>query len=321
MRGVEAMGQTKSARKAGMSPERLERIGDFLESAYVAPGKIAGCQVRIARRGHLAYRRSLGSMGPRTRQGDGRRRGDAHLLDDQADRLGGADDAVGAWSVPARRPDRQGVPRVRRPEGVDGGRGRRDAHRARAEPGHLPPGAQPHRGLHLRRTVGAGRGARLRRSGGRGVQGAAHPSRSGGGPGGVHGQARPGAAEVPARREVDVLPSDRRGGRPGRAPLRPQARRVPAGGDLRPARHDRHRLLRARASAGALRRLLLARGGQGAEACRRCGEEPVPASARVPIRRRRTGLDPGGLRPASARCCGAAECSRASASSARAPWT
>ena len=56
------MGQAKAARKAGMHAERLERIGEFLETAYIAKDKIAGCQVLVARRGHVAYRKSLGSM-------------------------------------------------------------------------------------------------------------------------------------------------------------------------------------------------------------------------------------------------------------------
>ena len=56
------MGHAKAARKAGMSPERLARIGDFLDQAYVTPGKIAGCQVRVARRGHVAYEKTLGLM-------------------------------------------------------------------------------------------------------------------------------------------------------------------------------------------------------------------------------------------------------------------
>ena len=47
-------------KKAGMNGARLERIGEFLERAYVGPGKIAGCQVLVARHGHLAYRRCLG---------------------------------------------------------------------------------------------------------------------------------------------------------------------------------------------------------------------------------------------------------------------
>ena len=46
----------------GLSVARLERITDHLERSYIAPGKIAGCQVAVARRGHLAYFRSLGAM-------------------------------------------------------------------------------------------------------------------------------------------------------------------------------------------------------------------------------------------------------------------
>ena len=46
----------------GLSTARLERITDHLERNYIAPGKIAGCQVAVARHGHLAYFRSLGQM-------------------------------------------------------------------------------------------------------------------------------------------------------------------------------------------------------------------------------------------------------------------
>src|SRR6266481_5972166 len=46
----------------GLSTARLERITDHLERNYIANGKIAGCQVAVARRGHLAYFRSLGQM-------------------------------------------------------------------------------------------------------------------------------------------------------------------------------------------------------------------------------------------------------------------
>src|SRR5580692_8509843 len=46
----------------GLSTARLERISDHLERSYVGPGKIAGCQVAVARHGHLAYFRSLGAM-------------------------------------------------------------------------------------------------------------------------------------------------------------------------------------------------------------------------------------------------------------------
>jgi CubicO group peptidase (beta-lactamase class C family) len=47
---------------AGMSESRLERITAHFEGKYVAPGKLAGCQITVVRGGHLAYQRSLGLM-------------------------------------------------------------------------------------------------------------------------------------------------------------------------------------------------------------------------------------------------------------------
>ena len=49
-------------RNTGLSTARLERITEHLERNYIGPGKIAGCQVAVARHGHLAYFRSLGQM-------------------------------------------------------------------------------------------------------------------------------------------------------------------------------------------------------------------------------------------------------------------
>jgi CubicO group peptidase (beta-lactamase class C family) len=45
---------------AGMDPERLSRIDEHLRRRYVEPGKIAGCQVAVLRRGSLAHFSSLG---------------------------------------------------------------------------------------------------------------------------------------------------------------------------------------------------------------------------------------------------------------------
>jgi CubicO group peptidase (beta-lactamase class C family) len=47
---------------AGFAPERLERITAHLERNYIEPGKIAGCQALVSRRGQVAYSRSLGFM-------------------------------------------------------------------------------------------------------------------------------------------------------------------------------------------------------------------------------------------------------------------
>jgi CubicO group peptidase (beta-lactamase class C family) len=44
----------------GLDPDRLARIDDHLLHAYVEPGKIAGCQVVVARHGTLAHASSLG---------------------------------------------------------------------------------------------------------------------------------------------------------------------------------------------------------------------------------------------------------------------
>lgn len=47
---------------AGLSVSRLERIAGLIDGGYVAPGKVAGAQVLVARRGQVAYRRSFGLM-------------------------------------------------------------------------------------------------------------------------------------------------------------------------------------------------------------------------------------------------------------------
>src|SRR5688572_6093174 len=47
---------------AGLDEGRLERITQHFEDRYIAPGKISGCQVTVARRGHVGYFRSFGSM-------------------------------------------------------------------------------------------------------------------------------------------------------------------------------------------------------------------------------------------------------------------
>jgi CubicO group peptidase (beta-lactamase class C family) len=51
-----------SVSRAGFAPGRLERVGEHLNRAYVDNGKIAGCQVAVTRRGHLAYFKSVGQM-------------------------------------------------------------------------------------------------------------------------------------------------------------------------------------------------------------------------------------------------------------------
>jgi len=51
-----------AAENAGFAAGRLERITEHLQRSYIEPGKIAGCQVLVARHGQVAYFRSLGEM-------------------------------------------------------------------------------------------------------------------------------------------------------------------------------------------------------------------------------------------------------------------
>ncbi|MCP9626398.1 beta-lactamase family protein [Rhodopseudomonas palustris] len=51
---------TGSAASAGFSETALRRIDDHLQRVYVGPGKLAGTQTLVYRRGQIAYRSSLG---------------------------------------------------------------------------------------------------------------------------------------------------------------------------------------------------------------------------------------------------------------------
>ena len=46
----------------GLDATRLDRIADHLQRNYIEPQKIAGCQVQVARHGHIAYEKAFGSM-------------------------------------------------------------------------------------------------------------------------------------------------------------------------------------------------------------------------------------------------------------------
>jgi CubicO group peptidase (beta-lactamase class C family) len=52
----------KHERHLGMSASRLDRISELLETSYIEPNKIAGCQALVARRGEVAYSQSFGRM-------------------------------------------------------------------------------------------------------------------------------------------------------------------------------------------------------------------------------------------------------------------
>jgi len=51
-----------SSQWTGLDRDRLERIGDHLQREQVDSGRLAGCQIAVARHGHIAYARSFGLM-------------------------------------------------------------------------------------------------------------------------------------------------------------------------------------------------------------------------------------------------------------------
>ena len=50
------------AQTAGLDAARLERITQHIEENYIIPGKIAGCQVHVSRKGITAYSKNFGLM-------------------------------------------------------------------------------------------------------------------------------------------------------------------------------------------------------------------------------------------------------------------
>ena len=56
------MDLTLNPEAAGFDPARLAHIDDHFRTAYVEPGKIAGYQIAVGRRGHLAHRSTVGTM-------------------------------------------------------------------------------------------------------------------------------------------------------------------------------------------------------------------------------------------------------------------
>jgi CubicO group peptidase (beta-lactamase class C family) len=56
------MQNTIDAKAAGFDAARLERITLHIEEKYINPGKIAGCQIQVSRKGVTAYSRNFGLM-------------------------------------------------------------------------------------------------------------------------------------------------------------------------------------------------------------------------------------------------------------------
>jgi CubicO group peptidase (beta-lactamase class C family) len=56
------MDMTPDPQRAGFDADRMGRIEEHFRAAYVEPGKIAGYQVLVGRRGHVAHRSTVGTM-------------------------------------------------------------------------------------------------------------------------------------------------------------------------------------------------------------------------------------------------------------------
>ena len=273
---------TVKPEEVGLSSPRLARIGEHWQR-YIDAGKLAGTLTLIARRGKVAYCEALGHLEIERRRPVTRRLGLAHLLDDQADHERGADDALRAGALPARRSGAQVHPVV-------------EGSRASSSAATIPSfaTAPPARPMTVRdllsHTSGLTYGFMERTQRGRRVPQA--------------GRGGPRQARLHARRhDATARPSCRWSSRRARAGttrvstdvvghldrghLRAAARRLPRRARLRAAGHARHRLRHPRRPGAALRRQLRAAG-------RRHGCKVIDDPAREPVPRRPSFLSGGG---------------------------
>ena len=208
-----------------MSSERLQRIDRYIQE-YIDTNQIAGAVTLVARRGEVVH---LEAQGLRDREAGAADDARHHLrdgVDDQADRVGRAHDAVRGGALPARRPDLEVAAGVcgshgaaaRLPRGAAGG-GRAAGHRAPRADAHLRP---DHAAGQPRPDAGAARQGDERR------QGPCDAARAR-----PRGGRHPGL--LPPGRPLAVRRLDELRGGAGRGNLRAVARRVPAGADLRAA--------------------------------------------------------------------------------------
>ena len=88
----------------GMSSARLARLDEVMKRRYVDSGYLPGMLTYVWRKGQLVHTGMCGADGHRARQADARGRDLPHLLDEQADHRGRADDAGrGGADRPRRR--------------------------------------------------------------------------------------------------------------------------------------------------------------------------------------------------------------------------
>src|SRR5436309_13875226 len=88
--------------EVGLSSSRLGRINDHLQR-YIDAGKLAGTLTLVARRGKIAYFEPQGHLEIERKRPVTQDAIFRIYSDDEADRERGADDAVGAGTLSARR--------------------------------------------------------------------------------------------------------------------------------------------------------------------------------------------------------------------------
>ena len=266
----------------GLSTTRLQRMSDAFKRE-VDKGTLPGATVLVARRGQIGWFDAIGRQAPHPVRADGAGQHLPHLLDDQADRLHWHHDADRGRPLPAQRPRREIHPGIRRPEGR-----RREQRPARAgaveaaDDGAGP--AAPHFRYHLRphrqRTGAAALSAIAA------AQPQDHQCRT-------CGDGREHAADLPARRGMELQPLHRHPRPHHRSHLRQVARRVPDRAHPGAAADGRDRVPHRRgkcrpAGRGVPDRSLERRQGPALQHAREAGDG---------IRRRRAGVDHDGLCP------------------------
>ena len=96
----------------GLSSERLARMNKAIH-AYVDAGRTPGVVTLIARHGKVVHVDAYGKADLASRPADARRRHLPHVLDDEADHLGGAAHALRGGKTPAHRSAVEVLPGVR----------------------------------------------------------------------------------------------------------------------------------------------------------------------------------------------------------------
>ena len=200
----------------GLSPTRLQRMSDAFKRE-IDKGTLPGATVMVARRGQIGWFDALGRQSPAASAPMAHDTHLPHLLDDQADRLGRHHDAGRGRPFPAQRSRCEIHPGIRRPEGRR--REQRQARTGAAEAADDGPGSVAAHFRHHLRPHRQQPGAAALQAGAA-AQPQDHQRRAR-----RHG--REPAADLPARRGMELQPLHRHPRPHHRGRLRQELERVP----------------------------------------------------------------------------------------------